>query len=663
MSKLLVPHHHGALTRMDKARLQLFVRTVGKELVGSEIDEAIEQCEIYGANPFTRDIYFFTFGEPGTPGRKVVPVLSIGLYRKNAARSGDYRPDDLPARFTYDEALVGPDNPKGIVNCEVGVYRFSHGSWFKHVERLSWDERAPIIEGGSEGFEWVDTGFKKPDGKPKFKKVPKGDIIKALDPNKPNWINMPETMLSKCFSSDTEVLTSAGFQRFDALTDPVLQVTPQGLEPVSVAAWSQAYSGHMIFLDSDDLNFSVTPNHDMITTAGKVEAAIMFEGARARPAHFIPRIVPGAQIDADISDTAIKIAAAILADGSKNGGAFIVGVSRDYKIAELDALAAHRTRRIARRAGEAAYTLARVITTQKDKVCFRYDLAAAGGLCTADKRVDLEMLLTLSRRQAKLFVDTLVLFDGSENGNGVRRFGSSSGRLMGAFEVAAVMAGYAVSPRRLAMSDIAKKPHYVVSLSERDAIPICRWGRQYKYHQNSTGRFHRTIERTKNTNGVVWCVTVPSGEIVVRRNGFSMRCGNCVEVAAIRKGWPEATSGSYVDGELDSAKVIELTATEILAKADLEDRQARVGGSAILIDWMDGESIVAVPADQLHGQVMDFFKEHLQPGHEELSTILQWREKNREGLRQFWALKGSEALHLKGEFEKIERRVAETGKQ
>lgn len=48
-----------------------------------------------------------------------------------------------------------------------------------------------------------------------------------------------------------------------------------------------------------------------------------------------------------------------------------------------------------------------------------------------------------------------------------------------------------------------------------------------------------SLKVQKNESGKVWCVTVPSGVIVVRRNGFSMVCGNCAEAQALRKAWPE----------------------------------------------------------------------------------------------------------------------------
>lgn len=209
MSSAVVPMNRtGALTRNHPDRLRLFVKTVGKDLRGAEIDEAIEWCELYGANPFAKDIYFFVFDAADEEKRRVVPVLGIGLYRKIAARSANYRPDDKPPRFTYDDNLVGPANPKGIVDCEVTVYRFAHGEWFPVASRLRWEERAPIIEEGADGFVWEEIpgqfwpeGHKRA-GKPKCRKVPVGQVVPKLDPTKKNWRQMPETMLAKCTEAD-----------------------------------------------------------------------------------------------------------------------------------------------------------------------------------------------------------------------------------------------------------------------------------------------------------------------------------------------------------------------------------------------------------------------------------------------------------------------------
>lgn len=199
MSNIVPIAKTGALTRRDPRRLDLFRKTVGKELRGEEIDEAIEWCELYGANPFVKDIYFFVFDAKEEDKRRVVPVLGIGLYRKIAARTRNYRPDEQPPRFAYDDALKSPANPTGMVWCEVSVHVYSHGEWHKVTSRLKWDERAPIKAGG---FRWEDTGeVWKDSGKPKRRKVA-DDSAPTLDEKKTNWHTMPETMMAKCCEAD-----------------------------------------------------------------------------------------------------------------------------------------------------------------------------------------------------------------------------------------------------------------------------------------------------------------------------------------------------------------------------------------------------------------------------------------------------------------------------
>jgi phage recombination protein Bet len=195
------------LARDYAKKLKLFTETAGRGLKGSEIENAVQWCRHYHANPFVGDIYFFVF-DAENDKRRVVPVLAIQLYRKNADRSGDYLPDEHPARFSYKADMICPENPTGIEWCEVSVRKHSHGQWHVVTERISWSERAPIRETGSEGEKWEPTGETWPagtmrgnrdlSGKPKMRKVSQGTKIKALDPSKPNWHNMPETMMAKC---------------------------------------------------------------------------------------------------------------------------------------------------------------------------------------------------------------------------------------------------------------------------------------------------------------------------------------------------------------------------------------------------------------------------------------------------------------------------------
>lgn len=104
----------------------------------------------------------------------------------------------------------------------------------------------------------------------------------------------------------------------------------------------QDYAGEMVTLDSDDLNFSVTLKHDMLTTAGKIEAGEMYEAARTRPRHRIPRSVRGGKVGLPMSEKLIRIAAAYIADGSDRSARYIkISVSRPEKIAALEELNLH----------------------------------------------------------------------------------------------------------------------------------------------------------------------------------------------------------------------------------------------------------------------------------------------------------------------------------
>lgn len=647
----------GALTRRDPKRMDLFRRTKGKHLRADEIDLAIEMSEVYGANPLVNDIYFFVFNPDDEAKRYVVPVLSVGLYRKIAARAGDYRPDDRPSRFTYDEKLVGPDNPRGIVDCEVTVYKFSHDAWHPITQRVRWAERAPIVEDGADGFKWEPTGEKYPDGHPKagkmkHRKVAVGEVVVKLDPTKKNWATMPETMLEKCFCEETEILTIHGFRRFaDVGNSPIMQVTQTGLEPVVAKPFFQPYDGDMIaYIGDKALNFMVTPNHDMVVTTGKIEAGVMYEEARARARHFIPRIAPGRQLDAPVSDAAIRLCAAVLCDGWFSSSVTAsISVSRDYKIERLRSYGLAKGETVLRTAGDTStLKTGRVITTKRDKTVFAFDTAELGGLLIgAEKRPDLDLFSQLSMRQAKVFIDEMVFFDGNiDVKTGVRRFTQKPGGISDLFEMVACAAGYCVS---VGKNGDAK----VITISDRNAIPVSRWNRPYLHH-NGEGKQRVGLQKVPNPGKGVWCVTVPSGQIVVRRGAFSMVCGNCTEVACIRKGWPNETAGSYGEGELDAVNVIDLTATEILEQEAQRTRLARVGAlNTITIDWMDGKELEHVPAGKFHDRAMTFIRDHTQPGQEEFAVVLAWWDKNRNSIRSFWGIEKDAGLDLKQRIERI----------
>lgn len=121
----------------------------------------------------------------------------------------------------------------------------------------------------------------------------------------------------------------------------------------------------------------------------------------------------------------------------------------------------------------------------------------------------------------------------------------------------------------------------------------------------------------------------------------------CAEAQALRRGWPDEYGDLYIAEEMDQANVIDVTPSEQVERVEEQERQAKIGGPSVIVDWLDGKPLVSVPADKLHGLVRDFVRRHA----EAPMTILAFSDRNRDSLRQFWAMKPDEALDLKRCFE------------
>lgn len=492
----------------SKEQSQIIRDSFANGATESEFAVLMETARVRRLNPLLKQIFFIKRWDSQKKREVWACQVSIDGLRAIAERTGKYDGQEEP-QYEYDK-----DNK--LVKATVRI-------WRKDISR-------PFV-GVAFFAEYAQK--KREGGLTQF------------------WAEKPHVMIAKCFDDQTEVLTDRGFQKFAEVTGRVLQVTPNGLEPTTSQPFVQAYDGDMVTLDSDDLNFSVTPNHDMVTVGGKIEAGEMFDLSRVRPQFHIPRSVEGSCKDAPIADRNLVLAAAYLCDGFDGSSkSFVIEVSRPRKAALLRTLSLHETEGLRACAGDVAHSASgRDVTTKSDKVRFRYGFDQIQYVATPKKQIDGQGIMSLSRRQARVFVDAMIDFDGHAAPNGVRRFYSARPEHLAQFELACVIAGYAVSGRTMRTSDISSVPSYTVTVSDRSEIPVRRFGREYLFKREAKG-LHTGLVLTKNESGKVWCVTVPSGEIVVRRNGFSMRCGNCAEALAFRKGFPEDTAGLYVPEEM-----------------------------------------------------------------------------------------------------------------
>ncbi len=125
----------------------------------------------------------------------------------------------------------------------------------------------------------------------------------------------------------------------------------------------------------------------------------------------------------------------------------------------------------------------------------------------------------------------------------------------------------------------------------------------------------------------------------------------CAEAQALRKGWPEDLSGIYSPEEMDRT-MLDITPSEAVEQHQRDQRLALVHArDTVPILWEAGKPIEAVPVGQMVDRATQFLK-----ASGSVVQVEVWRDANRVGLQQFWALSKTDALEVK---RLIEGRIAE----
>lgn len=150
---------------------------------------------------------------------------------------------------------------------------------------------------------------------------------------------------------------------------------------------------------------------------------------------------------------------------------------------------------------------------------------------------------------------------------------------------------------------------------------------------DQTGKSYKTGKQTLDDSGN-WC-RMPR-----------LMIAKCAEMQALRAGWPEQFTGLYDEAEMDRAKVLDLTATEIVEQEREENRLRVIGGKdALTVWWGDGFALENVP----DGQFFDRVIEHI--GQMDGSSIAKWEDANRATLQIYWARHPGDAFELKKRIE------------
>jgi len=120
----------------------------------------------------------------------------------------------------------------------------------------------------------------------------------------------------------------------------------------------------------------------------------------------------------------------------------------------------------------------------------------------------------------------------------------------------------------------------------------------------------------------------------------------CAQMQALRAGWPEEFTGTYDEAEMDRARMIDLTASEIVQQEQQENRLRAISGKDALTVWWGNEfALENVPDGKFFDAVVEHIK-NLDP-----VTVAKWEDANRASLQIYWARHPGDALELKKRIE------------
>lgn len=132
----------------------------------------------------------------------------------------------------------------------------------------------------------------------------------------------------------------------------------------------------------------------------------------------------------------------------------------------------------------------------------------------------------------------------------------------------------------------------------------------------------------------------------------------CAQMQALRAGWPEEFTGTYDEAEMDRAKVLDLTASEIVQQEQQENRLRAIGGKDALTVWWGNEFALENVPD---GKFFDAVVDHV--GKLDPAAVAKWEDANRASLQIYWARHPGDALELKKRLEAArQKRAANTDK-
>lgn len=334
----------------------------------------------------------------------------------------------------------------------------------------------------------------------------------------------------ECLPGDTEILTESGFVRFDEFRMGAYRVAQydkgniEFVKPERLV--KRPFSGNLCRVGHRDGKWShtSTPNHErvLINTRGE---HVKIRATQKPTANWLAPLAGGydAPEREDISDALIRFYAAFSADGGLNQRGY--SYTTFSKVRKID--------RFRTLLNDLSVEFTEGDVKSAPGVRFFYIKGklekAIPALPKGPKQFNRDFLYSLSFRQRIVFLEELALWDGHTRepvGFGFLYFTTDEHNRDVVQEIAHVT-GYAATWH--AKRKPGGRNNYDVSILRCPVVSQC----------------HVEFEEVPYV-GNVYCVTVPSGGIVIRQNGGIQITGNCDKIA--RKG-ESSTVSRDVSGE------------------------------------------------------------------------------------------------------------------
>jgi hypothetical protein len=103
-------------------------RTVALDTTDDEFALFIHWARSLRLDPLRRQVHAFVFHKHDPKKLRLSLATPIEGFRAIAARTGNYRPDEIEPGFINDEAPKSETNPAGLVSCSVRVWQYATGN-------------------------------------------------------------------------------------------------------------------------------------------------------------------------------------------------------------------------------------------------------------------------------------------------------------------------------------------------------------------------------------------------------------------------------------------------------------------------------------------------------------------------------------------------------